>query len=267
MLGFINLLKFLITTIAAAVVYWCYLNYSFNNNKSSNNGHGPYLDQELVLPTTFAIEVVDWKNTKMDKLGASHIIDYFLWTNQSSCQAVQYFGGKMYERGISVVYDGQKAICLDSKIAPSPDKCIVYSFGINHEWSFDEAMELYGCEIFAFDPSMNVSSYNRTEYIHFHQMALDSYDKKGWGKYEDVLTRTLSSIYEILKPYHGDEAIIDYLKLENSVSTFRQLAKILQSIEDYGMIRFDSRRNVLNSVVEFTKVENFSAVENYEIAW
>ena len=206
----------------------------------------------------------------------------------------------MYERGKSVVYDGQKAICLDSKIAPSPDKCIVYSFGINHEWSFDEAMELYGCEIFAFDPSMNVSSYNRTEYIHFHQMALDSYDKKGWGKYEDVLTRTLSSIYEILKPYHGDEAIIDYLKLdiekaewrvlpqivesrmmdkvrqlgieihldsENSVSTFRQLAKILQSIEDYGMIRFDSRRNVLNSVVEFTKVENFSAVENYEIAW
>ena len=78
LLGFINLLKFLVATIAAAVVYWCYLNYSFNNNKSSNNGHGPYLDQEFVLPTTFAIEVVDWKNTKMDKLGASHIIDYFL---------------------------------------------------------------------------------------------------------------------------------------------------------------------------------------------
>ena len=58
-----------------------------------------------------------------------------------------------------------------------------------------------------------------------------------------------------------------HLDSENSVSTFRQLAKILQSIEDYGMIRFDSRRNVLNSVVEFTKVENFSAVENYEIAW
>lgn len=242
---------------------------------------------------------IDWKRTKMSLLTTPRIIDYLLWTNQSSCQVAQYFGGNMVFSGLTVAYDGQKAVCLDSQIAPSSKKCLVYSFGINNEWSFDEAMELYGCHVFAFDPSMGKKNHSRTENIHFYQMALDSVDRDGWDKYADVPTRTLSSIYHMLSPHHGNDAFIDYLKVDiegaewrvlpqiinsgmmdkvrqlaveihldfdKSVSVYRQVAGVIQSIEDYGMVRFDSKRNMF-TVVDFTQVDDVSAAVDYEIAW
>ena len=32
--------------------------------------------------------------------------------------------------------------------------CLVYSFGINWDFSFDDAMGKLGCEVHSFDPSM-----------------------------------------------------------------------------------------------------------------
>ncbi|KAG7163228.1 putative Methyltransferase FkbM domain-containing protein 2 [Homarus americanus] len=43
--------------------------------------------------------------------------------------------------------DGYKYVCLDPGVAPPPSHCLVYSFGINYEWSFDDAMGVYGCEV------------------------------------------------------------------------------------------------------------------------
>lgn len=40
--------------------------------------------------------------------------------------------------------DGQKAVCLDPGVAPEPGACLVYSFGISDDWSFDQVMESYG---------------------------------------------------------------------------------------------------------------------------
>lgn len=43
--------------------------------------------------------------------------------------------------------DGEKWICYDSNLAPNPNDCLVYSFGINDEWSFDDALDQYGCQV------------------------------------------------------------------------------------------------------------------------
>ncbi|XP_045034862.1 uncharacterized protein LOC116936255 [Daphnia magna] len=229
----------------------------------------------------------------------SHIVDYFLWANQSSCQISHYFGGLMVSSAAGIVsMDGQKAICLDPIVAPRPDRCIVYSFGINYEWSFDDAMDLYGCKVFSFDPSMNVSNHGRSENIVFYQMALNNADKNEWKKNIGIPSRTLFSIYNMLEPIHGANVFIDYLKIDiesaewivlpqilesGMMDKVRQLsveihmdfnealkvcceqANIIHSLEDYGMIRFDSKPNVY-SVINVPQRKSLG-FETYEIAW
>ena len=50
--------------------------------------------------------------------------------------------------------DGKNAVRLDPlELAPPVRCCVVYSFGINDEWSFEETMANYGCYVFAFVPN------------------------------------------------------------------------------------------------------------------
>lgn len=246
-----------------------------------------------------AINVTDWRNTVIRTLTVSQIIDYLLWTNQSSCQIVQYFGGLMVSSSSGVVsMDGQKAICLDSNVVPRPYRCLVYSFGINNEWSFDDAMELYGCKVFSFDPSMNVSNHDRSENIHFFQMALNDVDRNQWNKNLAIPSRSLFSIYSMLEPMHGANVIIDFLKIDieatewrvlpqilesgmmdkvrqlsveihmdfkNAIKICCQHANIIQSLENYGMIRFDSKPNVYSGISVYQRKS--LGYEAYEIAW
>ncbi|XP_046446004.1 uncharacterized protein LOC124195567 [Daphnia pulex] len=74
-------------------------------------------------PVYSIVKVIDYEKTAMDTLEPSQIIDYLLWTNQPSCQMAQYFVGRMVTSadGLSVALDGQKAICLDSAVAPIPE--------------------------------------------------------------------------------------------------------------------------------------------------
>ena len=41
--------------------------------------------------------------------------------------------------------DGDKMVCLDDSLNITPGDCVVLSFGINNEWSFDDAMDKFGC--------------------------------------------------------------------------------------------------------------------------
>ena len=53
--------------------------------------------------------------------------------------------------------DGAYYLCKDEPVWPFPQKenklkCLVYSFGINWDFKFDDAIALSGCEVHAFDP-------------------------------------------------------------------------------------------------------------------
>jgi len=78
------------------------------------------------------------------------IIDYFKWFTESACKKEVYFGGPLLfeqNRNLTLV-DGQKAVCLDDKVAPQINNCLVYSFGIHDDWHFEKAMEnLQGCHV------------------------------------------------------------------------------------------------------------------------
>lgn len=84
---------------------------------------------------------------------------WFAHSQSADCEIYHEFGGvlnRMYKPSPALFFmDGQKSVCLDPvSLAPPADDCLVYSVGNNAEWSFDQAMESYGCEVFTFDPSM-----------------------------------------------------------------------------------------------------------------
>ncbi|KAI9559265.1 hypothetical protein GHT06_016054 [Daphnia sinensis] len=225
-------------------------------------------------------------------LTGEELMEYFTWTNRSSCQLAHDFGGKMMSNPSGI--DGQKCVCIDPRIAPLSGQCLVYSFGINNEWSFDEQMESYGCQVFAFDPSMNQPPHNHSSAIHFYDWGLGDRDEKLPNNWQ---IHSLSSIYNNLTAWHGS-VIIDYLKIDiegaewralpeimnsgllsrirqlgveihlNSVASLeqhREWAKVLRSLEQMGMIRFDSKRNPWYTG-DFGKFR-LSGSFGHEIAW
>ena len=98
---------------------------------------------------------IDWNVHRVQDLTLQQIIDYVEWTNSSSCRLAHHLGGHAHVDGV----DGQKAVCMDPSVRPEREsECLVYSFGISNDWTFDEAMEQMGCRIYAFDPSMNAIS-------------------------------------------------------------------------------------------------------------
>jgi hypothetical protein len=195
--------------------------------------------------------------------------------------------------------DGQKAVCLDRLIAPVYKNCLVYSFGINNQWTFDDAMAQFGCQVYSFDPSMGVSDYDRSQQIHFYNLGLSGKDEiQANTKWK---MKTASSIYQMLKHRHGTSTLIDVLKMDiefsewdaipqmlrsgfladkvkqlaveihfnanDTLETFRRYAGILQDLETSGrFVRFSSRPNV--GLREQIKIlEDKEEYIGMELAW
>lgn len=161
---------------------------------------------------------------------AAALFDY-LENPQRSCRKLTLFGGKSFHGSGPI--DGDKFVCLDTDVAPPPGRCLVYSVGINNEWSFDRAMVRYGCEVHAFDPSMTKYTRNVTEFgARFYRIGLGGraeVRKNGWRM------MTLSGLRAMLG--HADRDI-DYLKVDIESSEWGWLegdAAGLRGVRQLGM--------------------------------
>ena len=77
--------------------------------------------------------------------------------------------------------------------------CLVYSFGIGDNWSFDDEMARYGCNVFSFDPSIGLKHHVRPSGVIFFPTGLK--DKDGTIELRSGrkwVVRTLPTIYESL---------------------------------------------------------------------
>lgn len=239
----------------------------------------------------------------LEAMTSEDIFNYLHWTNSTSCQLAVDFGFWIYSgSGISAP-DGHKAVCLDPDVGPVYNHCLVYSFGINNQWAFDQAMAEFGCQVYSFDPSMGVGNHNRSGKIHFYNIGLDGEDRvhpeTNWQM------KTATSIYRMLSPLHG-ETIIDVFKMDiefsewrvipqmirsgflsrtvkqmaveihfsadDSLETFRQRVGILQKLESSlssetgGFVRFSSRPNPwLRRPIPILNGKNNYI--GYELAW
>ncbi|XP_047487757.1 probable methyltransferase-like protein 24 [Penaeus chinensis] len=88
------------------------------------------------------------------------------------------FGG-MIDCNASMPEDGNKIICLDPPLelpggSRDPSSCLVFSFGINRDTSFDDEVSRLPCEVHMFDikPVYPVYLMGLARHVHFHKTGL-----------------------------------------------------------------------------------------------
>ncbi|KAK3888732.1 hypothetical protein Pcinc_007207 [Petrolisthes cinctipes] len=174
--------------------------------------------------------------------------DYGKNTKRYACANKTQLGGIMVPYLQQSYLDGDKWICYEPGLAPDPKDCLVYSFGISNEWSFDDAMDKYGCqvrlryageldggeegsdwaswvmlnEVYSFDPTMNLPNFKRGSNIYFKNLGLEGY-KGTLPEREQSKVDTLGNIMRML----GHEGRrIDYLKIDIEGSEIPALEQV-----------------------------------------
>ena len=70
------------------------------------------------------------------------------------CPILQRYGGSYLE--VCQYWDGHKYVCLPQlQHDIKNDACLIYSFGVSTDWSFEKAMNDFGCQVLMFDPTVN----------------------------------------------------------------------------------------------------------------
>lgn len=87
--------------------------------------------------------------------------------------------------------------------------CIVYCFQTDQNWEFVDAVSfIYGCHVYAYDPSLKDDKQNRSNLVHISKTGLghqNGYNLKGWK---------LNTLKTLLKNNGHTKAIISYLKID-----------------------------------------------------
>ncbi len=85
---------------------------------------------------------------------------------QNVCTVGKFFGGFWIDH--LGCLDGHKYVCMDQLYVDiKSGNCLIYSFGINNEWSFEEGMAKLGCTIRSFDPTIDGSTKPDTDLVNF----------------------------------------------------------------------------------------------------
>ena len=97
--------------------------------------------------------------------------------------------------------DGDYFVCMDSILVKKDKPCIIYTFGIANDWSFEDGMDYLGCEIHAHDPTVDFPA-ERGENIHFYKLGIST-----------ETASNVATLSDILKKNGHTDSIIDYLKV------------------------------------------------------
>ncbi|XP_055357236.1 uncharacterized protein LOC129602254 isoform X2 [Paramacrobiotus metropolitanus] len=187
-----------------------------------------------------------------------------------TCRRRQRIGGTWEEFGF---IDGQWTVCLDPlEKSMASGSCLVYSFGVGKDWSFDDAMHALGCRVYSFDPSIKTASYQRNRHHYFYDWGLVTGGARHprWMllSYDDIrrrLNHDDQRVTVLKMDVEGAEwmflnatnishrlAEVDQLVLEIHTPRYADWRKgvkwrslLLHNIEKNGFVLFNSRINPL----------------------
>jgi len=181
-----------------------------------------------------------------------------------------FFTGHLRQNCQNKTWFGNKLICQDQKWKVTPP-CLVYSFGINNNFRFDDAMAKLGCEVHAFDPSMNEAGHQRKSGVTFHDLGLSHADSDSYEPRSDRYVhnarhtirwkvRTLESIMKMLG--HKGQ-ILDVLKIDIEANEW-DVARQLMSSDILGDVR---QMNIEWHLFHGGKMGNFPPLEDYLLSY
>ncbi|XP_052104869.1 probable methyltransferase-like protein 24 [Mytilus californianus] len=162
----------------------------------------------LVIPDDQAL-------SKLNNKEITELYIRYLTSVQIHCKEVIRLGS---------VTDGGWNVCHDKSYRPSLP-CLVYSFGINWDFSFDAAIvEAYSCDVHSFDPSMQRTDFRRAGHIWFHNLGLGNkteiYRKDKWK---------ISTLKDIYSDLGHKSTTVDILKIDIEAMEWISIPNMIQT--------------------------------------
>merc|ERR1712106_297332 len=103
---------------------------------------------------------------------------------QGVCNSLKRVGGHWVDLGYSKSVDGDKFICMDD--FHITDDCLIYSFGIRDDWSFEDLLDEMNCTIYAYDPTV-IFPRKRGRNISFAKLGVASESNEGYKTLSDII--------------------------------------------------------------------------------
>ncbi|BFZ12600.1 hypothetical protein BsWGS_15639 [Bradybaena similaris] len=171
---------------------------------------------------------------KMSHIDLQSFYHSYINSPQTTCKRVERMGK---------ITDGGWEHCDDPLYRPLKGDCLVYSYGISFDFSYDDDMAAYGCEIHAFDPSMNTAPHLRGDRIYFHSSGVGG--KNGTvslpPKYEEWQLYTIGSHRRMLQ-HAPEQRRVDIVKMDVEGSELESLHAALNdgSLSDLRQLAFET---------------------------
>ncbi|XP_063584743.1 uncharacterized protein LOC134762296 [Penaeus indicus] len=127
-------------------------------------------------------------------------------------------------------------MCLDERFGIQAGKCVVLSFGINNEWSFEDDVEKLGCKVYAFDPTMGMENHQRTPSIRFFKLGISDVEGEKRIGMNPVATDfnfrktfPVDRYENIVRRLGLEGRVIDYVKMDIELAELDVLRDLLDN--------------------------------------